>query len=174
MKNPLKNLFGKKEKISEQWPSEEKVDREVIGQWNILTFYSMEKDPKRSETVFKMIAEESEDCTVILMDYNQREQIQGSENVGFIYDAEYEYLCRSHIKQVITVGKRCYDYKMRCLLADVPEEQIDTAFQISDAAELVKLSEVKNICFVISPSTRFEVEQIRTKLTVRMKKGEDE
>ena len=85
MKNPLKNLFGKKEKISEQWPSEEKVDREVIGQWNILTFYSMEKDPKRSETVFKMIAEESEDCTVILMDYNQREQIQGSENVGFIY-----------------------------------------------------------------------------------------
>ena len=171
MKNPLKNLFGKKEKISEQWPSEEKVDREVIGQWNILTFYSMEKDPKRSETVFKMIAEESEDCTVILMDYNQREQIQGSENVGFIYDAEYEYLCRSHIKQVITVGKRCYDYKMRCLLADVPEEQIDTAFQISDAAELVKLSEVKNICFVISPSTRFEVEQIRTKLTVRMKKG---
>ena len=171
MKNPLKNLFGKKGKISEQWPSEEKVDREVIGQWNILTFYSMEKDPKRSETVFKMIAEESEDCTVILMDYNQREQIQGSENVGFIYDAEYEYLCRSHIKQVITVGKRCYDYKMRCLLADVPEEQIDTAFQISDAAELVKLSEVKNICFVISPSTRFEVEQIRTKLTVRMKKG---
>ena len=171
MKNPLKNLFGKKEKISEQWPSEEKVDREVIGQWNIVTFYSMEKDPKRSETVFKMIAEESEDCTVILMDYNQREQIQGSENVGFIYDAEYEYLCRSHIKQVITVGKRCYDYKMRCLLADVPEEQIDTAFQISDAVELVKLSEVKNICFVISPSTRFEVEQIRTKLTVRMKKG---
>ena len=52
MKNPLKNLFGKKGKISEQWPSEEKVDREVIGQWNILTFYSMEKDTKRSETVF--------------------------------------------------------------------------------------------------------------------------
>ena len=174
MKNPLKNLFGKKEKISEQWPSEEKVDREVIGQWNILTFYSMEKDPKRSETVFKMIAEESEDCTVILMDYNQREQIQGSENVGFIYDAEYEYLCRSHIKQVITVGKRCYDYKMRCLLAGVPEDRIDTAFLVNNTAELVKLSEVKNICFVISPSTRFEVEQIRTKLTVRMNKGEVE
>lgn len=174
MKNPLKNLFGKKEKISEQWPSEEKVDREVIGQWNILTFYSMEKDPKRSETVFKMIAEESEDCTVILMDYNQREQIQGSENVGFIYDAEYEYLCRSHIKQVITVGKRCYDYKMRCLLARVQKERINTAFQTNDVAELVKLSDVKNICFVMSPSTRFEVEQIRTKLTVRMKKGEDE
>ena len=174
MKNPLKNLFGKKGKISEQWPSEEKVDREVIGQWNILTFYSMEKDPKRSETVFKMIAEESEDCTVILMDYNQREQIQGSENVGFIYDAEYEYLCRSHIKQVITVGKRCYDYKMRCLLARVQKERINTAFQTNDAAELVKLSDVKNICFVMSPSTRFEVEQIRTKLTVRMKKGEDE
>lgn len=174
MKNPLKNLFGKKEKISEQWPSEEKVDREVIGQWNILTFYSMEKDPKRSETVFKMIAEESEDCTVILMDYNQREQIQGSENVGFIYDAEYEYLCRSNIKQVITVGKRCYDYKMRCLLAGVQKERINTAFQTNDVAELVKLSDVKNICFVMSPSTRFEVEQIRTKLTVRMKKGEDE
>ena len=174
MKNPLKKLFGKKENLSEQWPSEEKVDREVIGQWNILTFYSMEKDPKRSETVFKMIAEESEDCTVILMDYNQREQIQGSENVGFIYDAEYEYLCRSHIKQVITVGKRCYDYKMRCLLAGVQKERINTAFQTNGAAELVKLSDVKNICFVMSPSTRFEVEQIRTKLTVRMKKGEDE
>ena len=174
MKNPLKKLFGKKENLSEQWPSEEKVDREVIGQWNILTFYSMEKDPKRSETVFKMIAEESEDCTVILMDYNQREQIQGSENVGFIYDAEYEYLCRSHIKQVITVGKRCYDYKMRCLLAGVPEDRIDTAFLVNNTAELVKLSEVKNICFVISPSTRFEVEQIRTKLTVRMNKGEVE
>ena len=121
-----------------------------------------------------MIAEESEDCTVILMDYNQREQIQGSENVGFIYDAEYEYLCRSHIKQVITVGKRCYDYKMRCLLAGVQKERINTAFQTNDAAELVKLSDVKNICFVMSPSTRFEVEQIRTKLTARMKKGEDE
>ena len=174
MKNPLKNLFGKKEKISEQWPSEEKVDREVIGQWNIVTFYSMEKDSKRSEAVLKMLAEESEDCTVILMDYNQREQIQGSENVGFIYDAEYEYLCRSHIKQVITVGKRCYDYKMRCLLAGVQKERINAAFQTNDAAELVKLSDVKNICFVISPSTRFEVEQIRTKLTVRMNKGEVE
>ena len=174
MKNPLKKLFGKKENLSEQWPSEEKVDREVIGQWNIVTFYSMEKDSKRSEAVLKMIAEESEDCTVILMDYNQREQIQGSENVGFIYDAEYEYLCRSHIKQVITVGKRCYDYKMRCLLAGVPEDRIDTAFLVNNTAELVKLSEVKNICFVISPSTWFEVEQIRTKLTVRMNKGEVE
>ena len=174
MKNPLKKLFGKKENLSEQWPSEEKVDREVIGQWNIVTFYSMEKDSKRSEADLKMLAEESEDCTVILMDYNQREQIQGSENVGFIYDAEYEYLCRSHIKQVITVGKRCYDYKMRCLLAGVPEDRIDTAFLVNNTAELVKLSEVKNICFVISPSTRFEVEQIRTKLTVRMNKGEVE
>ena len=72
------------------------------------------------------------------------------------------------------MGKRCYDYKMRCLLAGVPEDRIDTAFLVNNTAELVKLSEVKNICFVISPSTRFEVEQIRTKLTVRMNKGEVE
>ena len=140
------------------------------GRWKILIRYGKEKRPEVSETVFSEVCSRTDRCAIVLMDYNQKEQIHASENMSWLYDTDYEQLNQEHIKQIIAVGKRCYDYKVRCLLAGIPEERITTALLADDAGNLAKLDELDTICFLVSPSNRIAVENIKTKMMYCMKR----
>ena len=44
--------------------------------------------------------------------------------IGWIYDADFEFLNTPDVKQIVLAGPRCYDYKLRCLIAGIPEERL--------------------------------------------------
>lgn len=56
-----------------------------------------------------------------LFDIRSKER---SEVISYIYDTDYECLNRSDINKIIVAGVRCYDYKVRLLLANVDENKI--------------------------------------------------
>ena len=47
-----------------------------------------------------------------------------SENVSWLYDCDFEFLNRPDIRCIVATGARALDYRLRLLLAGVPEEKI--------------------------------------------------
>ena len=146
---------------------------EVIGRWTLLVRYGKEKTPELSEKVFKELRERNDRCALILMDYNQREQMKASENMSWIYDVDYELLKCDSVSQIITVGKRCYDYKVRCLMAGISESIIESTVVVEAAKDIVRLSDVDTICFIAAPSAYVPMEALKEELIARMKKEEE-
>ena len=61
-----------------------------------------------------------------------------SENTCWIFDADFEYLCNDSVVQLVCTGARCRDYKLRLLMAGVPEERIVCEPDEFRAAELLR------------------------------------
>ena len=58
-----------------------------------------------------------------------------SENTCWIYDADFEFLNNDSVVQIVCAGKRAKDYKLRLLIAGVPEERISCEEDEFKAAE---------------------------------------
>ncbi len=59
---------------------------------------------------------------IIYDDYHDR--FHSSELIGWIYDTDYEVMAREDVKQVVALGPRYMDQKLRLLMAGVPEDRI--------------------------------------------------
>lgn len=70
------------------------------------------------------VGHESGSRTVFIMIDDLFERRDSSEFVGWIYDADFEFLNTDDIKQIVLAGPRCFDYKLRLLIAGVPEERM--------------------------------------------------
>ena len=70
------------------------------------------------------VGHEDGDRTVFIMIDDLFERRDSSEFIGWIYDADFEFLNADGIKQIVLAGPRCFDYKLRLLIAGVPEERI--------------------------------------------------
>ena len=77
---------------------------------NSRNFDYIRKTPGKKE-IFLMM-----NCLNLLKDW--------SENPSWMYDADFEFLNQDDITMIVCAGSRCLDYKMRLLLAGVPEERI--------------------------------------------------
>lgn len=70
------------------------------------------------------VGHEGGDRTVFIMIDDLFERRDSSEFIGWIYDADFEFLNTDGIKQIVLAGPRCFDYKLRLLIAGVPDERI--------------------------------------------------
>lgn len=62
--------------------------------------------------------------SVFIMVDDIYERKDSSEFIGWIYDTDFEFLNKPEIKQIIVSGPRCYDYKLRLLVAGISAERI--------------------------------------------------
>lgn len=62
--------------------------------------------------------------TVFIMIDDLFERRDSSEFMGWIYDADFEFLNTPDIKQIVLAGPRCFDYKLRLLIAGVSADRI--------------------------------------------------
>lgn len=62
--------------------------------------------------------------TVFIMIDDLFERHDSSEFVGWIYDADFEFLNTPDIRQIVLAGPRCFDYKLRLLIAGISEDRI--------------------------------------------------
>ncbi|MCL2482273.1 MAG: MurT ligase domain-containing protein [Propionibacteriaceae bacterium] len=76
-----------------------------------------------SRTLDYVRQEPGRKVVVLIMDdyYDRKNSV---EFIGWIYDADYEFLNDPDVVQVLACGPRCYDHQVRLLLAGVPKERI--------------------------------------------------
>lgn len=85
------------------------------------------------------------DIILILDDQHEKIKHGDSENTSWIYAADFEILKDPSINKIIIGGERCYDYKVRLLLASVDENKIITEYNELDTAKHVSLEANKII-----------------------------
>jgi hypothetical protein len=60
-----------------------------------------------------------------------------SEFSGWLYDVDFEFLNSPSTKQIIIAGPRCYDLKLRLLIAGLPAEKLSCEFEERDALKYI-------------------------------------
>lgn len=70
------------------------------------------------------VGHESGPRSVFIMIDDLFERRDSSEFMGWIYDADFEFLNTPDIKQIVLAGPRCFDYKLRLLIAGISEDVI--------------------------------------------------
>ncbi|MDO4810303.1 MAG: MurT ligase domain-containing protein [Eubacteriales bacterium] len=75
----------------------------------------------------------------VVMALDDLDEKRSSERIGWIYDADYEFLAGEDIGQIIVTGVRCYDHMVRLLLAGVmPEKLVCCQDELSALSQLKK------------------------------------
>ena len=117
---------------------------------------------------FDFVANEPEDKTVILDMDDPFDRKKSVEYMGWIWDVEYEQLCRDNIHQVLITGPRCYDHKARLLLSGFPEEKILCVMDEMEAMDHVLLEGVEKIYLIFDCTTLDLANKMKAKLLGRM------
>jgi UDP-N-acetylmuramyl tripeptide synthase len=83
--------------------------------------------------------------TVVLMLDDVFDQKESSENIAWLYDADFELLAGENVARIVPVGVRRFDSRLRLLLAGVDDKKIKPAEGLSEAAAAVEPAECDRV-----------------------------
>lgn len=86
------------------------------------------QNPIACSRVFEYVSREPGDKVVFIMVDDIYDNKDTSENLTWIYETDFEFLNRDSIRRIYVGGPRSQDYRLRMLLAGIPDERI-TAFR---------------------------------------------
>jgi hypothetical protein len=95
-----------------------------VGNTSIIRTMAKGQNSVSCSRTLDFVGHEEGEKSVFIMIDDLFERKDSSEFMGWIYDADFEFLNTPEMKQVILAGPRCYDYKLRLLIAGLPEEKI--------------------------------------------------
>ncbi len=108
------------------------------GNNQVFTIMSKGQNPVACSRVFDYIHKtEGKKQVIVLLDDNNDAK-NSSENLSWIYDTDFELLNDNNIEKIIIGGKRCYDYKVRMILAGIPENKIFTTIEENEVIDLLE------------------------------------
>ncbi|MGM9615561.1 MAG: MurT ligase domain-containing protein [Oscillospiraceae bacterium] len=99
------------------------------------------------------VSKEPGNKTVVLVIDDYYERKESSEFIGWIYDTDFEVLAKDDVVQVLALGPRCADYKVRLLMAGIPEERILCGAEEFAAVEKMRTDGVERIYVLYDTST---------------------
>lgn len=147
---------------------ETRLSEEVINDKKIITHLSKGQNPVAASRVFDYVKSVEGNKAVILIIDDCDDAKHSSENLTWLYDADFELLNDDNIKQIIIGGVRANDYYLRLLLAGVPEEKLS---KIEDELKTVSLINQESVdtIFILHDIYKFDVasklkETLRNKL----------
>ena len=114
-----------------------RVSEEKIGDVTVVVQMSKEKNALANSRNFDHIRKAPGKKEVFLMMNCLNLLKDWSENPSWMYDADFEFLHQDDITTIVCAGSRCLDYKLRLLLAGVPEDRIRVEKDEFKALELL-------------------------------------
>lgn len=99
------------------------------------------------------VSKEAGNKTVVLVIDDYYERKESSEFIGWIYDTDFEVLAKDDVVQVLALGPRCADYKVRLLMAGIPEERILCGAEEFSTVEKMRTDGVERIYVLYDTST---------------------
>lgn len=88
---------------------------------------------------FDFVANAAGKKAVVLMLDDVFDEKTSSENIAWLYDADFDFLAADDIIQVVAVGVRCLDTRLRLLIGGVEEARITAVENARDAAAAVDI-----------------------------------
>ncbi len=103
---------------------ESRFSDEKIGNIEVITNMCKGQNPVACSCVFGYVKKSSGTKEVVLLLEDDYDNEVSSENMTWLYDADFEFLNDDSVKRVIVGGVRATDFKVRMLIAGIPEEKI--------------------------------------------------
>ena len=117
---------------------------------------------------FDYVSNEPGKKAVVLAVDDAYDRKKSVEYAGWIYDVDYEFLNKEDILQVVAAGPRCYDHKVRLLLAGVPEERISCATDEMTGVDMIRTDLVDSVYILYDTSTYNLSCQMKEKLMKKL------
>lgn len=127
----------KQEKIVET-----RFSKQEVKGIEVITHLAKGLNPIACSRAIDYVKKEKGNKAVILILDDLHIAKEGSENITWQYETDYELLIQENIKQVLVAGPRYLDNKLRMLLAGIPEEKLTV---IREEFLLVEKLKLKNI-----------------------------
>lgn len=99
------------------------------------------------------VAKEPGKKSVVLVIDDYYERKESSEFIGWIYDTDFEVLAKDDVLQVAALGPRCADYRVRLLMAGIPEDRILCGPEEFAAVDRMRTEGVERIYVLYDTST---------------------
>lgn len=106
---------------------------------------------------------------VILMLDDVFDEKSSSENIAWLYDADFEFLNDSSVVQVIAVGVRSADTRLRLLLAGVDPARISMIPKEADVAAALRLEECDRVFVLFEVYRQARAMAVREAVAERMR-----
>lgn len=122
-----------------------RFDRVEKNGKTVTTLLSKAQNPIACSRSFDFIRRQDGRKAVILLIGDFLETKHGSENVAWLYDADFEFLSGEDIVQIVTAGTRTADIRLRLLLAGIPDERITCIAAETAVADTVDLDKADHV-----------------------------
>lgn len=119
-------------------------ENEVDG-YNLVMQMSKDKNALGASRAFDYVSGRPGDKELILMMNSLGDVKHWSENVCWLYDADFEFLNKDDIKNIVVTGPRAKDYYLRLKLAGVGDDRISFLEKEVDAPKALKLHKGESI-----------------------------
>ena len=105
---------------------------------------------------------------VLLLD-DVFDEKNSSENIAWLYDADFELLADPSVVQIVTVGVRCLDSRLRLLIAGVAPEKITAVDREADAAAALELDGPGDVYLLYELYREPAARRVRAQIAERMR-----
>lgn len=110
---------------------------EHVGNVDLIMHMAKEKNALACSRAFDYVSHQPGRKELFLMMNCLGDEKHWSENVCWLYDCDFEFLRNDDIIHLVATGPRARDYRLRLLLAGVPDERISCQEDEFAAAELL-------------------------------------
>lgn len=125
-------------------PSSRESRDEVMG-IELITQLAKGQNATAVSTVFEHLSKDPASKELILILDENFDPSKESETVCWIYETDYELLKNDSIKKIIVGGARYLDYRLRLLLAGIPEEKFVCVRRELDTVKYVDTAGIDKI-----------------------------
>ncbi len=145
--------------------------QEEIGAWELTEIMAKGLNAVACSRNFDYVANASGKKAVVLLLDDVFDEKSSSENIAWLYDADFEFLSGEDVVQVLAVGARCLDTRLRLLIAGVPEDRITVVPQAKDAADGVRLEGCDKVFVLYEVYRHSQAVSVRNAIAERMRKA---
>ena len=114
--------------------------QEQVGDVTIIKQMSKDLNAMAGSRAFDYVSSRPGRKELFLVMNNMGDAAHWSENTCWLYDTDFEFLNRDNIVQIVCAGPRALDYKLRLLMAGVPEEKITCDLNEEKAADTLRFT----------------------------------
>lgn len=148
---------------------ESRYSSEIVNGVEVVTHMAKGQNPIACSCVFDYVRKEPGQKEIILMLDDVFDRVASSEIMTWIYDADFEFLNEESIRRIIISGVRCEDYKLRLLLAGVPEDKLFCVTKEMEAPDYLTFDSIDKIFILHELYAAEEAMKVRNKTTAMLR-----
>ena len=148
---------------------ETRINEEEIAGKKVITHLSKGQNPVAASRVFDYVQSKPGKKAIILIIDDCDDAKYSSENLTWLYDADFELLNKEDIKQIIIGGVRANDYYLRLLFAGVPEERLIKTVNELETTKFIDKDNIDTI-FILHDIYKYDV-ALKLKQNLKEDKG---